>query len=114
MKIKTEAVHAGEFVVSEGNGGISRESVAIAAGDALPAGQVLGINATTGVYGPHDAEADDGTQVAAGILYAPLPGSEEVRRGPVVVRLAEVSGELLTGLADSVTADLKSRYVIVR
>ncbi len=41
---KTEGFHAGEFLLSEGAGSISREQVTLAAtAKALPAGQVLGI-----------------------------------------------------------------------
>lgn len=43
MAIQTETLHAGEFVLSEGNGSISRETVTFIAGGNLPAGQVVGV-----------------------------------------------------------------------
>jgi hypothetical protein len=33
--MKTESMHAGEFLLSEGNGNISREAINVAAGAAL-------------------------------------------------------------------------------
>jgi hypothetical protein len=50
MNIQTEAVPTAEFLLSEGNREISREAITVAAGDALPAGQVLGIQTTSGHY----------------------------------------------------------------
>lgn len=42
MTTLTEGRHAGEFIVSEGNGLISREEITVNAGESLVAGQVLG------------------------------------------------------------------------
>ena len=42
MVAKTEGTHAGEHVVSEANGGRSRETVTVLSGQSLAAGQVLG------------------------------------------------------------------------
>jgi hypothetical protein len=114
MDIKTEAKHAAAFLLSEGGGQISREAVTVIAGDALPAGQVLGIVSASGKHAPYDGAAEDGTEVAAGVLYAPLAASEDDRPAVAVVRLAEVTGAELTGLDVAGGADLKSRYIIVR
>jgi hypothetical protein len=112
--IMLETNHAAEFLISEGNGQISRETGAFAAGDALPAGQVLGLVTATNQYAAYDDGESDGSQVAAAILYAPLAESDAVRTGAVIVRLAEVAGELLTGLDDAAKADLAARNIIVR
>lgn len=114
MTIKTEKNYAAEFLLSEGNGQISRESITVAAGDALPAGQVLGIITATGKYTDYDNTATDGSEVAAGILYAPLAASASDRNGVAIVRLAEVIEARLTGLDDAGRADLKTRNIIVR
>lgn len=114
MNIQTEAVHTAEFLLSEGNREISREAVTVAAGDALPAGQVLGIQTTSGHYAAYSASATDGTEVAVGILHAALPASSDPRNGVAFVRLAEVSAARLTGLDAAAIADLKTRHVIVR
>jgi hypothetical protein len=42
MSTLTEGRHAGEFIVSEGPGCISRDAITVAVGEALVAGQVLG------------------------------------------------------------------------
>lgn len=73
MNIQTEAVHTAEFLLSEGNREISREAITVAAGDALPAGQVLGIQTASGHYAAYSPAATDGTEVAVGILHAALP-----------------------------------------
>lgn len=114
MTIKTEANHTAEFLISEGNGQISREAITVKAGDALPSGQVLGIETATSQYAPYSNAANDGTEVAVGVLYASLPASANARAGVAVVRLAEVSAARLTGIDSAGTADLKARNIIVR
>ena len=114
MNIQTEAVHTAEFLLSEGNREISREAITVAAGDALPAGQVLGIQTASGHYAAYSPAAADGTEVAVGILHAALPASADVRNGVAFVRLAEVAAARLTGLDAAAIADLKSRHLIVR
>ncbi|MDR0672512.1 MAG: head decoration protein [Zoogloeaceae bacterium] len=116
--ILQEGQHTAEFLLSEGNGGISREQVTFAAGDALPPGQLLGVVTASGKYKPYNPAdtggSATGTAVAAGILYAALEGSAGDRAGVVIVRLAEVAGAKLTGLTDAAKADLKTRNIIVR
>lgn len=112
--IKKEPIHAGEFLLSEGPGKISREGINVSAGAALPAGQVLGIVTASGEYAPYDPVAEDGSQTAAAILFAPLGESDTVRRGRAVVRLAEVAGSLLTGLDPDAQKELAGQFVIVR
>lgn len=113
MNIKTEAQHAAAFLLSEGNGQISREAITVAAGAALPSGQVLGIDAN-GKYVAYDDAAVDTSNIAAGILYAPLAASAEDRFAVGIVRLAEVAAAGLTGLDVAGAADLKSRNIIAR
>jgi hypothetical protein len=111
--IKTEGIHTAEFLLSEGEGQISRENIDVKSGDALPAGQVLGKTAAD-VYGPYDPAAADGDQVAVGILYAPLDASATTRRAVGIVRLAEVAGAVLTGLDAAAQTALASQHIIVR
>lgn len=112
---KTEGIHAGEFLLSEGVGSISREQVTLAAtAVALPAGQLLGIVTASGEYAPYSNAATDGTEVVAAILYAPKPASAEPQAATVVARLAEVVDVALTGLDSAARADLKARNIIVR
>ena len=52
MTIKHEPIHAGEFLLSEGAGNISREAINVAAGPALNPGQVLGLVTASGEFAP--------------------------------------------------------------
>lgn len=114
MSIKQEAIHAGEFLLSEGNGQISREAINVAAGAALVPGQLLGLVTASGEFAPYDPAAEDGTETAACILFGPLGQSDLMRRGRAVVRLAEVSEALLTGLDADAEKALAARFIIVR
>ena len=114
MTIKQEPMHAGEFLLSEGAGNISRETINVAAGPALNPGQVLGLVTATGEFAPYAPAAEDGTQSAVAILYGPLGESDIVRRGRAVVRMAEVSEVHLTGLDPEAEKDLATHFLIVR
>lgn len=114
MNIKKEPVHAGEFLLSEGAGSISRESINVAAGAALEPGQVLGLVSATGEFAPYSPAAEDGSETAVAILFGPLGESDVVRRGRAVVRLAEVSEAHLTGLDPDAEKALAGHHLIVR
>ncbi|NWA67690.1 head decoration protein [Pseudomonas reactans] len=112
--MKTESMHAGEFLLSEGAGNISREAINVAAGAALEPGQILGLITATSEFAPYKPTAEDGTENAIAILYGPLGESDVPRRGRAVVRLAEVSEAHLTGLDPAAEKALASHFVIVR
>ncbi|MFN3358905.1 MAG: head decoration protein [Pseudomonas sp.] len=112
--MKTESMHAGEFLLSEGNGTISREAINVAAGPALEPGQILGLVTATGEFAPYQPTAEDGSENAVAILYGPLGQSDVVRRGRAVVRQAEVSEAHLTGLDPAAEKALATHFVIVR
>ncbi|MDR0770824.1 MAG: head decoration protein [Burkholderiales bacterium] len=114
--IQREGVRTGELLLSEGNGVISREQVNIMPGEALPSGQLLSWYAMASAYMPvtEDTTAD-------AVLYTPVAESDETRTGVAIVRLAEVSVELLTGGKDEdgqLTAEAKQslaeKLIIVR
>jgi hypothetical protein len=113
----SESNYAGEFLLAEGNGTISRAEVTIAAnsGD-LAAGTVLGKITVGGKYTVYDDAVDpvDGTETAAGILYAAVANSASDQTGVVIVRHAEVDGDMLTGNDANGTADLAALDIIVR
>ena len=69
MPVLTEGRYAGEFIVSEGNGKISRETVTVLSGQNLQAGAVLGKVTASGKYKALDPAAADGSQIATVILY---------------------------------------------
>jgi len=111
----TESTRAGEFLLAEGNGSISRAEVTIAAAaGALVAGTVLGKITASGKYVAYNNGASDGTEVAAGILYADVPDSASDQTGVAIVRHAEVMSSLLTGNDANGTADLAALQIIVR
>lgn len=112
--IQREPVHAGEFLLSEGAGKISREAINVAAGPALMAGQVLGMVTASAEFAPYDPAAADGRENAVCILFGSLGESEVVRRGRAVVRLAEVTEGLLTGLDSDAEKALATHFIIVR
>lgn len=112
--MKIESMHAGEFLLSEGAGNISREAINVAAGAALEPGQILGLVTLTSEFAPYKPTAEDGTENAVAILYGPLGESDVPRRGRAIVRLAEVSEAHLTGLDPAAEKALATHFVIVR
>lgn len=70
MTTLTEKRHAGGFLISEADGKLSRDNVTLASGQNLVAGTVVGKITSGGKYAVYDNQASDGTQTAAGILYA--------------------------------------------
>ena len=114
MTIKKEPIHAGEFLLSEGAGNISRESINVGAGPALDPGQILGLVTATGEFAPYSPTAEDGSETAVAILFGPLGESDVVRRGRAVVRLAEISEAHLTGLDLDAEKALAAHFLIVR
>lgn len=112
--MKVESMHAGEFLLSEGSGTISREAINVAAGPALEPGQILGLVTATGEFAPYQPTAEDGSENAIAILYGPLGQSDVVRRGRAIVRHAEVSEVHLTGLDPAAEKALAAHFVIVR
>lgn len=114
MTIQREPMHAGEFLLSEAPGTISREAINVAAGAALEPGQVLGLISLTGEFAPYEPLAEDGTENAVAVLYGPLGESDVTRRGRAVVRLAEISEAHLTGLDPAAEKALATHFLIVR
>ncbi|SDT01327.1 head decoration protein [Pseudomonas sp. bs2935] len=112
--MKVESMHAGEFLLSEGAGNISREAINVAAGPALEPGQILGLVTASSEFAPYQPTAEDGTENAVAILYGPLGESDVARRGRAIVRLAEVSEAHLTGLDPAAEKALAAHFVIVR
>jgi hypothetical protein len=114
--IKNEGPYTAEFLLSEGNGYISRESIVVEAGDALFPGQILGLVTASGKYNSYVSGDPDGTGVgvAVGILYAPIAESDEDRKAVAIVRMAEVSRQEIGFIDDAAVADLAARNIIVR
>jgi len=113
---------AGSFLVSEGNGSISREVVTVASGaGALVPGTVLGQVTATGKFVAYVNTATDGSEVARAVLYGPVDATAADAKAVAVVRLAEVNAAELVWAAGNdaaaITAgraDLASVNVIAR
>ena len=114
MTIQHEQQHAGEFLLSEAAGNLSREAINVVAGVALEPGQILGLVTATAEFAPYNPTAEDGSENPVAILYGPLGESDVVRRGRAVVRLAEVSEVHLTGLDPVAEKALAEHFLIVR
>jgi len=111
----TETKRAGSFLLSEGNGHISRESITILSGEGvLAAGTVLGIDTVSGKYAAYDGAASDGTETAVGILYAQVDATDADAEGVAVVRHAEVIESELTGIDADGKTDLAAIQIIAR
>ena len=96
-----EGRYAGEFLVSEGNGRISRETITVLSGETLQAAAVLGEVTASGKYKALDPAAVDGSEAAAGILYDAVDASAADAEGVAIVRLAEVNAAELVWPAAS-------------
>jgi len=111
----TEAQRTGEFLVSEASGTRSREKVVIAAAaGALVAGTVLGKISASQKYVAYNNAASDGSEVAAGILYAAAPDVAVDQPAVAFVRDCEVAEMRLTGIDTPGKADLLALGIIVR
>tara|TARA_R110000851_G_scaffold178010_6_gene324931 strand:- start:157 stop:513 length:357 start_codon:yes stop_codon:yes gene_type:complete len=118
MATLTDTMRSAEFIVRESNGTRSRgtavfDSTTDWAGAAIPAGQVYAV--VGGVTVAFDGNAVDGSEDAAGILYAPVAAAADVT-ATVVLRDAEVKLSDLTydGTIAEVTASLLALGLIVR
>jgi Bacteriophage lambda head decoration protein D len=86
-----EGRYAGEFIVSEGNGSISRETITVLSGETLEAGAVLGKVTASAKYKALDPAASDGSEAAAGVLYGAIDASAADAAGVAILRLAELN-----------------------
>lgn len=122
MTTLTEGTHAGEFLLSEAPGTLSRETVTIASGSgAITAGMVLGKITASGKYKPYDDDNVDGSEVAAAIAWDNVDATSADVAVAAIVRDAEVRLSALqwaatndatdktNGLADLVAAHIIAR-----
>lgn len=115
MTTFTEATRPGEFIIAEANGSISREVVTIdAAAGAMVAGTVVSKLTSGGKYVEYDNAGTDGTETAAGILYAAVADSASDQTAVIIARHAEVDESMLTGIDSGGKADLAAADIIFR
>lgn len=115
MAILNEGIHDGEFLLSEGNGYLSRETVTFGPlGTDLPSGTLVGIVTATSKYAAYNDALSNGTQTAVGVLYHGLKASASDQKGVIIARLAEVASAKLTGSDANGVTDLAAKNIFVR
>ena len=122
MSVLAEPLNLGDLLKYEAPNLYSRDRVTVASGQNLPLGTVVGIVTATGKYKQIDPSAEDGTQVAAGVLLQACDATLIDRDdGLVVARHANVAHHALAW-PDAITnaekltalAQLKALGVLVR
>lgn len=94
MANKTEPAFREEFIVTEANGNLSRESVTIISGQNLKAGAALGKITASGKYTALNPGAGTGEQTFAGVLCHDVDASGGDKAGSIIIgRLAELNKE---------------------
>jgi uncharacterized protein YbjT (DUF2867 family) len=115
MTVLNEGKYTAEFLLSEGNGTISRDQIVIAAAaGAMVPGTLIGKITASGKWAAYNNANADGTEVARGVLYAGVPDIAVDQPAVAIVREAEVQSDRLTGVDAPGTADLAAIGVIVR
>lgn len=121
MTALTESKWTGEYLLTEAAGTRARDVVTIKMGQRLEPGTVLGRETVSGLYRALDLVATDGTEAAAGILYAAADALEAAVMAVAHVRACEVKGwELIfpaAATSEQITAiasDLARLGIIVR
>lgn len=116
----TEGRHTGEYIVSEANGDRAREHVTIVLGQNLQPGDVVGKITASGKYAIYNNAQTNGTEVAAGILYAAVDATAADKAGVISARDCTVNADELGWNAqaqpaiDAGITDLKALGIIVR
>lgn len=111
----TEGKHTAEFLLSEGNGTISREEVVISStASAMVAGTVVGKMADGKYKAYANANGAGDADAAAGILYTNVADSTADQKAVIIARQAEVKEDELTGLDATGKTDLLALGIICR
>lgn len=122
MPVLAEPLNLGDLLKYEAPNLYSRDRITVASGQNLPLGTVVGVVTAAGKYKQIDPSAEDGTQVAAGVLLQTCDATLIDRDdGLVVARHAIVAHHALAW-PDAITtaekltaiAQLKALGVLVR
>ncbi|GGB94848.1 hypothetical protein GCM10011363_09360 [Marivita lacus] len=123
MTTLSEPKHAGGFLVWEVLRDYTRETVTLASGAGkLPAGTVLGKITTGGKYTTLAPAASNGSQTAAGILWAEVDAASAdapgvvLLRGPAIVNRHEIGfpEDATEGQITTATTALAALGIILR
>ena len=122
MSVLAEPLNLGDLLKYEAPNLYSRDRVTVASGQNLPLGTVLGIVTASGKYKQIDPSAEDGTQVAAGVLLQACDATLIDRDdGLVVARHAIVASNavvwpvgITTEQKAAAIAALEARGILIR
>lgn len=116
-----EGKHNAEFIVSLGNGDISKEAGILKSGQNVVAGELLGKETATGLYVAYNpSNTIVGSSTIVGVSYGNYDATEGAVKIVTVARYAEVRGSDLTyheaipGTVTTQIAGLKALGIIVR
>ncbi len=102
MAIQNEEQYAGEFILTEAPGELSRDTVTVTvpAATKMPAGAVLGKITASGKYTYYDDDNTDGTEAAKAVNINPLDNSAGLTA-------ADFTAAVISGLAEVRKASLQ-------
>ena len=103
MSVLAEPLNLGDLLKYEAPNLYSRDRVTVASGQNLPLGTVLGIVTASGKYKQIDPSAEDGTQVAAGVLLQACDATLIDRDDGLVVARHAVAAHHALAWPDAIT-----------
>lgn len=108
MTVLFEGRHAGEFLISEANGTLSRDDVTVKSGQNLKAGEVFELD-NAGKAVAFNNDSDSG---ARGVMFDAVDASAADAPGVAIVRYAEVKADaLIVNGDDSDITDTKTHAI---
>lgn len=97
MTILTEGRHVGEFILSEGDAGYSRDNAIVASGaGVITPGTILAKVTASGKYVPSPATGSDGSQTAIAVAIGGCDATSADAKVAVISRAAQVKAVALT------------------
>ena len=122
MPTLTEPLNLGDLLKYEAPNLYSRDRVTVVSGQSLPLGAVVGIVTASGKFKQIDPSAEDGSQVAAGVLLQASDATLADRDDGLVVARHAIVADHTLAWPDAVTnseklaaiAQLKALGVVVR
>ena len=122
MPVLAEPLNLGDLLKYEAPNLYSRDRVTVVSGQSLPLGAVVGIVTASGKFKQIDPSAEDGSQVAAGVLLQASDATLADRDDGLVVARHAIVADHTLAWPDAVTnseklaaiAQLKALGVLVR
>lgn len=122
MSVLSEPMNLGDLLKYEAPNLYSRDRVTVASGQNLQLGTVVGIVTATGKFKRIDPSAEDGTQVAAGVLLQACDATLADRDDGLIVARHAIVADHALAWPDAITnaeklaaiAQLKALGVLVR